>query len=113
MILWRIFYGDGTTFDSDTGGPEDAPCTNVQIIVEPHPDVGRRMWQKCDYYWYDRAFWWGGDIVGYLDYLMCPGWKTVKFGRAMHTKDFDHIYRRAKNDPDFARKSGWLPEERR
>jgi hypothetical protein len=112
VILWRVYYGDGTTFDSDMGEPQDAPCTNVQVIAEPHPEVGRRLWQKCDYYWYD-GFWWGGDIVGFLDYLMWPGLKVVKFGRAIHLAEFRDIYVRAKVDPDFQPKSGWLPDERR
>lgn len=111
-INWRIYYGDGSTFDSTNGGPASAPCLNVQIIVEPDPKVGRRMLHAHDYYWWGEKWWVGGDLFGLWDHMSQPGAKIVKFGRTLPIVDFDSLYQRAKIDGAFARKSGQLRTER-
>jgi hypothetical protein len=107
-MKWRIYYDDGSTFSDEDGPPEMAPGLGVQIIVDPHPSVGRRMLHSHDYYWHGGG-WQGGDIFGFWDYLQRPGLKVVKFGRTIATAAFDAIYRRAKTDPGFPAKSAKLP----
>ncbi len=55
--MWRIYYADGSTFDSSMGGPEDAPVENVQIIAELRD--GRRIAHSLaeDYYIWDGEKW--------------------------------------------------------
>lgn len=36
MQTWRIYYGDGSTYSSEDGSPENAPGFGVQAIA--HPD---------------------------------------------------------------------------
>lgn len=38
--MWRIFYADGSTFDSAQGAPEDTPGHGVEVIVQPDPTPG-------------------------------------------------------------------------
>lgn len=100
MVDWRIYYGDGSTFDSSQGSPLHAPALNVQCIVQPDPDVGRHVVSKFAYYWWDGE-WYGGDLFGLHDYLMRPGPKTVKFGRTVSNAEYRAVVRRAAADPDF------------
>lgn len=39
-MIWRIFYADGSTFDSTQGAPDDAPGYGVEVIVQPDPTPG-------------------------------------------------------------------------
>ena len=115
MLDWRIYYGDESTFSSDDGEPQDAPSRDVQVIASPYERVGRRLVNRHDFYWYDVTDreWRGGDFFGFWDYLTLTGLKIPKFGRNIKLEDFDAIYQRAKNDPDFPRKSAMLPGGRK
>jgi hypothetical protein len=57
---WKIYYTDGSTFDSTQGEPNDAPCKGVAIVVSQDGRCGRRFMHGHDWYrWlpeYDR---WG------------------------------------------------------
>ena len=116
MPAWKIYYGDGTTYGSADGQPEDAPCRDVQLIVAMVD--GRRVILHgggpvlertaggpgaLGYYWFEHNEWYIGDYVGMLDYLMEPGHKTVKFGRSIPTERFHAIVHRAQADTDFPR----------
>ena len=86
MVKWGIYYGDGTTFSNEDGGPEVAPPLNVQVIAS-YPNCWR-----C------------GDLFGLMDYLMRPGWKVVLFGRTISNEKNKHINELARNDPDLDRR---------
>lgn len=110
MTRFRIYYGDGSTYD---GAVEHAPALNVQAIVQedPHPHgTGRYVIHgggqrpnrvPLDYYWWDDAMWVGGDLFGLFDYLQRPGWKKVLFGRTLPDAAYQAIITAAGDDPDF------------
>ena len=95
---WRIYYGDGDTFDSSQGDPKDAPAFNVQACVSrdisPHRE--RFVAHKFDYYWFEDGEWFGGDIFGLFDYLARSG--MVKFGRTISNDQFDRVIKAATDD---------------
>ena len=113
-MLWRIYYGDGTTFDS-TQGADNAPALNVQAIVQRDPSphgVGRFVIHgggqrpnraPIDYYCYDseQGIWQGCDFFGLWDYLARPGWKKVLFGRTVRDEVYQRIITAAGEDKDF------------
>lgn len=116
-LAWRIYYSDGTTFDSSMGSPSEAPGLGIAVIVQPDPDTGRVLMCKWDYYFYHQKYgqWWGADSFGIIDQLTSDragDVVAVKAGRTMHSPEYKELYNRAVSDPDFARKSGRLPEER-
>lgn len=113
-LQWRIYYGDGSTFDNTQGEPDESPALNVQVITIIDPDVGRLLLHRYDFYWYDfdHAIWSAGDIFGMFDYLCQPGIKVVRFGRSIVNREYREIVTRAGSDPDFPRKSARLPGER-
>lgn len=103
VVKWRVYYADGSTFDSLLGGPELAPCTGVLHIVgkERKPGEGPYIVSGKDYYWHDSNEWWGGDLFGLYDYLARPGLKVAKFGRTVANQEWLDAYHRAHSDPDF------------
>lgn len=69
-INWRIYYADGTTFDSGHGNPEDAPATRVVLIVQRHEDPQEHayfQWMK-DYYVWKHNRWFAVDYSALLFY---------------------------------------------
>ncbi len=110
-LTWRVYYGDGTSFDSSDGRPAEAPGRNVQVIVMPDERTGRYLQCMHDFYVW-RGRWVGVDQYGLWDYLADPGWARVLFGRTIEHDTFSRIYQDAKRDPDFPQKSGRLPKER-
>lgn len=111
-MKWRIYYDDGTAFDSGLGSPESSPTRGVQALVQPDPDVGRVIEWGKDYYWWLGDRWDGGDLFGLFDYLSQPGFKVVRFGRSMSNRAFREVYQRAVNDPAFPSKSAMRSDER-
>lgn len=107
---WRIYYDDGSTFDSGQGTPQDAPALGVICIVYPDELVGRVIMHRFDwYYWVadDEQQWWGSDIHGLTDRLIhnLPT-EAVKEGRSVSHRYFREIITKADKDPDFPPKSG-------
>lgn len=112
MVSWRIYYDDGTTFDSDDGPPHLAPKRGVQAIVRDDPQTGFMVLEGHDHYWWEHDQWVGGDKYGFFDYLSRSGRKVVLFGRSIRREEYERIVNEARNDPDFPRKSAKRPEER-
>lgn len=112
-VEWRIYYGDGSTYDNLSGPVEDAPSRDVQVIVLADELVGRSMWHSKDYYWYDNGLWVAGDDFGLWDYLSRPGWKKVLFGRTLTKPEFLMVLEKAQADTGFLTKSGWHQTESR
>lgn len=104
-VLWRIYYGDRTTYDNITGAVYVAPTRNVQAVASrgnhTNSERGHSLLHKHDFYWFDQGEMYGGDIFGLTDYLMEPGPKKVFFGRSIPSEEFRAIVTFAMNDPDF------------
>ena len=125
-MRWRIYYADGSTFDSSQGEHEDAPPFGVICIVYPNDLVGRIIMHGWDwYYWVPgdgqhcqprsprTGQWWGSDIYGVLDRLLhnlplC----ALKQGRNASNERYRQIMAAADKDPDFPPRSGKLAGER-
>ena len=111
---WRIYYGDGKTFDSMQGGAEAAPSYDVQVIVSSSSDYGRVLLRRWDWYYLRGDEWFGSDIHGLLDQLLNDREnriRAVKQGRVLDTPTYDAIVRAALDDPDFPRQSASKPNE--
>lgn len=101
---WRIYYGDGSTFDSLQGSPESAPPYGVQVIASVHPDYGRVLLRRWDWYYIHDGEWFGSDVHGLLSQLMHDQYKlisAVKQGQVLSTPRYTAIVERARSDPDF------------
>jgi hypothetical protein len=101
---WKIYYGDGSTFDSTEGDPEDAPATDIQIIIQFSEDGERDRQSGSDYYVRRDGRWQGVDIFGLFDYLMSES--RVKFGRYLSNRAFRRISDHANSDPAMVGRSG-------
>lgn len=112
---WRIYYGDGTAYDSRDGEAWDAPAVNVQAVVVSDPEHGWYCCRADDFYWYleDEDRWYSGERFGLFDYLTQPGRRKVLFGRSIPDREYRAILDRAMNDPDLPQKTGWQADERR
>jgi hypothetical protein len=114
-MRWRIYYGDGSTYDDSNGAAWDAPAVNVQAVVVADRDNGWYICRADDHYWYREGddSWYSGDRFGLFDYLTQPGRKRVLFGRSIGNIEYRQILDRAMNDPDIPTKTGWKPDEKR
>ena len=104
MVKWRIYYTDGTTFDSTQGNPDDAPAFGVQVIVQLSDNGRLRDTLKgSDYYVYiPSGFWTGMDFTGLLDRLTnrLP-FSGFLVGRWDPLDEYWDILRKAEKDKDF------------
>jgi hypothetical protein len=93
---FRIYYDDGTTFDSEDGPFEDAPSDGVICIVWRHGDITEFL-AGADYYVRfaeDGSFIATGEI-GPLLRRLCP-W--LKFGRYTSHRNQERIMNRARDE---------------
>lgn len=104
-VLWRIYYGDYSTFDNLMGEPADAPSTGVICIVQKHPDYGFIVSAFKDFYWWAKNEWWGSDQAGFWQHMFEPGAKIVKFGVSVPSPVFQEIMKMATKDQDFGIKT--------
>ena len=105
--MWKIWYGDGTSFGDENGPPEMAPPCNVQVIVQDDERTGRYNQCGSDYYIWRDGRWLGCDIFGLWDYLCQKDRAIVRFGRTLYRDDFQHILTMAEADDTMPRRSGW------
>lgn len=106
---WRLYYGDGTTFDSTQGSWEDAPATNVQVLSVYYEETYRifdqSRWQirprRSLYHTYDYFFKAPGDVFGCTQAPNIPADASVKLGLLINDRTFQDIYNRANLDVDF------------
>jgi hypothetical protein len=110
--MWKIWYGDGSTFSSKDGAPSAAPAWDVQVIVQVDPITGRYNQTGDNYYVWRDTRWCGVDEVGFIDYLANEPPSIVKFGRTIGNEQHRDILRAAEADPDFPSRSGWKPDEK-
>jgi hypothetical protein len=111
MLKWRFYYGDESTFSNEDGSPEEAPGSDVQIIIQEDPENGRYFQSGSDYYVWRDDRWWGVDIFGLFDFLVDNS--LVKFGRTIDTKLHRKLHMKAEEDPDFPPRSRFQSGERR
>jgi hypothetical protein len=92
---FRIYYGDGSTYEGD---PFQAPGVDVQVVVVKWE--GPRGWRKVQgkevYLWMGPLGWRGADVGGMWDYF---AWyrepQKVLMGRTIHDDTFNEISKRA------------------
>ena len=106
LVDWRIYYDDGSTFDSDQGTPNDAPPVGVILILQRDllfPNNTERIVGENYYYWAGPTMQWqGSDRDGLVDRLLeRKDVEGVCQGRRLSREDFHAIHRAASNDSDF------------
>lgn len=69
-MAWKMYLGDGSTFDSTQGGPRDAPGENVVCIMQSSTYLGRQILYRWPCYWWDGAQWRQGTFAGVFDRLL-------------------------------------------
>lgn len=100
---WRIYYSDGSTFDSTQGEPHEAPALGF-IVALGYDEAGNRyMMQGWDHYCYDidSDQWWGMDMVGLFDRLVHNKVYAYKMGRTITKTEFQKILVESHSDKDF------------
>jgi hypothetical protein len=109
MITWRIYYADGSTFDSDQGLPEQAPPTGVICIKQCNQMHGWTITAMKDFYLLHDDAWWGADAPGFWQHMFRPGAKVVLFGVSVPDELFHKIMSVALNDSELGDKSARSP----
>lgn len=111
---WRIYYDDGSTFDSTEGEALEAPALGVLVIRQPPGDDerGATVVSLWDFYLYHRPSrrWWGVDSFGVVDQL-AHRWQDfggLVVGRMATPGVYQDALNRATADPDFSRAGGRL-----
>lgn len=105
-LAWRIYYDNGSTYDSKMGNPEDAPSHGVLVVTVADKDYGRLVLNGWDWYYFDGTEWWGADVHGLLDRLLhnLPT-RAVKQGRMCPSETWRDVLDKAVTDPEFPQKS--------
>lgn len=99
LIQWRIYYGDGSTFDDQNGALDAAPGLGVIAVLHQAPCWS--LWYDKDWYWFRDGEWFGGDLTGLLDHLIYYRELTLVFmGRVIRDLDYRHILENAKQERD-------------
>jgi hypothetical protein len=98
-MKWRIYYDNGSTFDSLQGEPEQAPSIGV-ICIKHFIENEWRIQAFTDYYIREKDEWWGADAPGFWQYMFRPGFKVVKFGTNIKDEPFQKIVTQAREDTD-------------
>jgi len=115
-VKWQIYYSDSSTFSNRDGAAEYAPAIGVQVIAQEDRDHNFTAISGDDYYCWDNKGggykWWGADHIGFILYLMKPGFKKVLFGEMIDGDKFTEIHRRVSEDLQVGRKTGYAPWER-
>ena len=92
---WRIFYADGTTYDSNDGPVTSAPREGFVCAVGYDLSKNRYIMQRWDFYRWDdeHSQFWGMDIWGLLDWLTYSN-KMVEVEPGFPTlfRIFDEVY---------------------
>jgi hypothetical protein len=105
-IDWRIYYADGSTFDSSDGTPWDVKPHGIQIILQRHHDpceAAFLVWMK-DYYVWKHNRWFAVDNDGLRLYLFVenhPHHKMCMAGQTVDNETWDLLYKTVKADKDF------------
>ena len=112
-MKWRIWYDNGTCYDSEIGTPQNAPGLGVICIVKESERTGRVKLSGADYYLWREGQWVRADLFGLWDYMAGRGWKKAVFGRTVPRPQYEAVMQRAEEDTDFPARSAWEPWEHR
>lgn len=103
-LTWRIYYDDGSTFDSTQGYPHHAPAMGFICAVGYEPSGSRYVMHGWDHYRWDKETgqWWGMDLFGVFDRLRFNREiYAYKEGRTVSVATWNLLMQRAHRDPDF------------
>lgn len=92
---WQIYYGDGSTYSSLDGAPEDAPGGNVQVIAFYDADNRRKLAHDKRWYYYEAGYWFAADDLDFTQYALRPGKKIFKLGQTVNDLQFRSVMLRA------------------
>lgn len=101
MSRWKIWYADGTTFDSGQGSPADAPRLGVACVQTEDGRFGRRTHKYCDYYvWSTREQRWfeADDAAALVLRALQDDGIIAVAGIYQRDDDFERILITADND---------------
>ena len=114
VMQYRIYYGDGTTFE---GPVEEAPAVDVQVVVvadqrgSPY-ELGRKVLKGWDWYACYETDWVGfngaADLADHVLYNL-PRIKRILKGRMLPKEQWEALLKQAAEDPGFPRKSARDP----
>ena len=109
-MWWRVYYEDGSTFDSSQGSPFDAPRVGVEVISYEDSLGEFYMLSQACYYYYEPGRpewgWWHADQWGIFDHLQRAAQPLVLFGRHTTSANFTEIEKQALADL-AGKKKGW------
>ena len=103
MLAWRVYYDDGSTFDSSMGGPDDAPPFGVVCVLQRTADgCGVVSLQERDFFVHDGVAWVPVDKTGIWDRLInrLP-LHGLLIGRMLRDDVYVGIIQRKNRDMDF------------
>lgn len=98
-LIWKIYYGDGSSFSNLDGEPSLAPGLNVQIIR-----INNGTLHSKDYYLYHKDNGWFGVMgeISCLDQIINTSKiVTVKAGRTIGNQEFHDLLLTATYDEAF------------
>lgn len=100
---WRIYYDDGSSFDSSMGEPHEAPSWGFVCALGYDQDKSRYIMHGWDYYRWDveAEQWWGMDLIGFIDCSAMNKNYAVKIGRTVPKRQWSEMMGAANKDPDF------------
>ena len=98
MPEWRIYYADGSTFDSNDGTWDDAPVDGVQAVVVRHETIGRVVFTGREFYPAVNGEPYATDTIAAFLRKYVP---SLKHGLCIPLEEYDAIMQRAWRDPDF------------
>ena len=66
-MAWKMYLGNGDTFDSTQGSPTDAPGSDVVCIMQSSTMLGREILYRWPCYWWDGTRWRSGTFDDVFD----------------------------------------------
>jgi len=106
MVQWRIYYDNGSTFDSLQGEPWQAPPSGVVVINQRHENPRERSYfqKDGDYYIWELNRWWAVDYGASNRYLYTgfhPHPRVSLAGKTVTNETYVQLVKLAGKDKDF------------
>ena len=107
MSDWRIYYGDGSTFSSADGEPQESPAWGAVLVTQPAVKGMDTLLLNDPFFVHraDRALWLTCDYPGLMDQLAhyAHAIDCVRVGRWAEPGDWKAIAARAREEVDECR----------
>lgn len=101
---WRIYYADGSTFDSSMGLPHEAPSDRFICAVGFDEADRRYIMHGCDWYAFHADQWWPFHTFdGLVNHLRHHGVYAFKTGETITRTAYEELMAAADGDHDFPR----------